>query len=96
MPSYALSRSADRDLEGIARTSAQQWGFSRAEAYLSSLHRAFEIIAQFPDVGRDASGLRPGYLRFEHERHSVFYRRAKGGVLVVRVLHVRMQPQKHL
>ena len=96
MPSYVLSRAADRDIEAIARTSAQRWSFARAEAYLSSLHRAFETVAQFPDAGRDASGLRPGYLRFEHERHSIFHRKAEGGTLAMRVLHGRMQPDRHL
>jgi hypothetical protein len=36
-------------------------------------------------------GLRAGYLRFEHERHSIFYQKTGTGILVVRVLHHRMR-----
>lgn len=96
MASYQLSKAADADLVQIARDSARQWGFARAEAYVTALHHAFEHLARFPDAGRDASELRPGYRRFEHESHSVFYRQAEGGILVVRVLHQRMLPRRHL
>lgn len=96
MSSYALSKAADADIEAIARASVQQWGFTRSEAYVLALHRAFEHLAQFPGAGRDVSDLRPGYRRFEHESHSIFYRKAEGGILVMRVLHQRMQPRRHL
>lgn len=96
MPSYDLTEAAAADIEGIARHSTQQWGFPRAEAYVLALHRAFELLAAFPDTGRDVGELRPGYLRFEHERHSIFYRKTDTGILVVRVLHQRMQATRHL
>ena len=63
---------------------------------MAGLHRAFGTLAAFPDAGRDIGALRSGYLRFEHERHSIFYRKTDAGILVVRVLHQRMRPERHL
>lgn len=96
MSSYTLSGAADADIEAIAKESASRWGLARAEAYILALHRALETLAAFPEAGRDIGELRPGYRHFEHERHSIFYRQTEGGILVVRVLHQRMQPKRHL
>lgn len=96
MTGYQLTQAADADLVQIARYSAHQWSFERAESYLLALDRAFEQLAAFPDTGRDASDLRPGMFRLEHERHAIFYRQTPEGILIVRVLHQRMLPRKHL
>jgi toxin ParE1/3/4 len=96
MARYVLSRAADADIEGIASYSIARWGLPRAERYILCLHEAFEILAQFPNLGRDAGHIRTGYRRFEHDRHSVFYRTTNQGVLIVRVLHHRQQPENYL
>lgn len=96
MSSYTLSGAADADIEAISRDSIGRWGLARAEDYILGLHRVLETLAAFPEAGRDVGELRPGYRRFEHERHSIFYRQIEDGILVVRVLHQRMQPRRHL
>jgi toxin ParE1/3/4 len=63
---------------------------------VAGLHRAFETLAALPDSGRDVGQLRAGYRRFEYERHSIYYRKTDLGIPVVRVLHQRMMPGKHL
>jgi toxin ParE1/3/4 len=94
--SYTLSRKADADVQDIAEESVKRWGLARAEQYILALHEAFERLAKFPNLGRDASEIRPGYLRMESGSHSVFYRKTKSGVLIVRVLHERMDFKRHL
>ena len=96
MPSYELSRAADADLQAITRQSAEQSGFDQAEANLHALQRSIENLAVFPESGRRVDEVRQGYFRFESERHAVFYRQTKTGILIVRVLHQRMQPKRHL
>lgn len=96
MSAYALSEEADRDIERIIRDSAQRWGWDQAERYVAGLHEAFETLARFPELGRPIDSVRPGYRRLEHASHSVFYRQKPGGVLIVRVLHGRMLPGRHL
>jgi toxin ParE1/3/4 len=96
MNRYVLSEAADADIEGIARYSITEWGLFRAERYILELHEAFEMLAEFPHLGRDAGHVRLGYFRFDHDRHSVFYQKAGAGVFIVRVLHQKQQPENYL
>jgi toxin ParE1/3/4 len=96
MRKYTLSGEADADIEAIAEESVKQWGLARAEKYILGLHEAFTRLAEFPDIGRDASHIRSGYMRLERASHSVFYRKNASGVVIVRVLHERMDFQRHL
>jgi toxin ParE1/3/4 len=47
-------------------------------------------------MGRSIDHLRPGYFRFEHARHTVFYVKVERGIRIMRVLHERMDPDRHL
>ena len=96
MNRYVLSEAADADIDGIARHSITRWGLARAERYILELHQAFETLGEFPHLGRDVGHLRAGYFRFEHDSHSVFYRKMDDGILIVRVLHQKQQPENYL
>ena len=96
MNDYRLTLEADRDVEEIARESVKRWGWDRAEAYVRDLHRAFDLLSTFPDLGRDIGHVRRGYRRLERASHVIFYKRIDDGVLVVRVLHRGMEPGRHL
>jgi plasmid stabilization system protein ParE len=39
--------------------------------------------------------VRPGLRRMEQGKHVVFFRREPGGILVSRILHERMLPERH-
>ena len=41
------------------------------------------------------NGLHPALWRFEHRSHVVFYTEDANGVLIVRVLHARMDAPRH-
>jgi len=94
--SYVLSGQADTDIEAIAVASLQRWGLAQAETYILGLHETFRMLAEFPDLGRDAGDIRPGYRKIETGSHSVFYRKTEIGVLIVRVLHQHMDFRRHL
>jgi toxin ParE1/3/4 len=74
----------------------KQWGIEQAKRYIHSLTLAFDNLATFPETGRAASDIRQGYFRFDSGSHAVFYRKAAPGILIMRVLHQRMQPEHHL
>jgi len=60
------------------------------------LHTAFETLSVFTHLGRDIGYIWTGYLRFDHERHSVFFQKTADGILIMRVLHHRQQHADHL
>ena len=49
-----------------------------------------------PALGRLCDDVRPGLHRLEHAKHVVFYRHERGGILVSRILHQRMLPDRHI
>jgi toxin ParE1/3/4 len=53
-------------------------------------------LAEFPDLGRNARDIRLGGGKIEVASHSAFYRKTENGVLIVRVLHQRMDFERHL
>jgi toxin ParE1/3/4 len=76
--SYTLSREADADIQHIAEISSRQWGLARAEKYILDMHETFQVLVEFPDLGRDASHIRPGYRKIEAGSHSAFYSEDRG------------------
>jgi toxin ParE1/3/4 len=93
---YVLLGAADGDIRDIFVSSIGLWGLERAETYVMDLHRVLETLGEFPHLGRDASNLRLGYARIEHQSHAIFYRRSDIGILVVRILHRRQQARNYL
>lgn len=96
MASYELSGPADRDLTEIYTYSFQEFGESTADTYLLGLLDCFAQLAARPERGRRMDSLRSGYFRFEFRSHVVFYVRIESGIRIVRVLHGRMDPERHV
>lgn len=94
--SYVLSKEADEDIVLIAQASLARWGLVQAEQYVLGLHEAFERLAQFPDLGREANDIQPGYLHLENASHSIFYKKIAQGIWIIRVLHERMDFARRL
>jgi toxin ParE1/3/4 len=91
-----FSRRAEADLLGIGRYTLNTWGEAQATRYLDELEAFCGMLADNPALGRSSDEIRPGLRRIEHGRHIIFYRkRTSGGILIVRILHQRMLPERH-
>jgi toxin ParE1/3/4 len=83
--------------ESIGLYTLQRWGEEQFVAYMTRLHDAFYELAPNRLLGKAADDVRKGYWRHHEGRHMVYFRRPKaGGVIIVRVLHEKMAPQRHL
>ena len=96
MTHYVLSPRAQADLEEIWDYTAAHWGAKQAELYLRQLHTSLEAIAQDPQLGRRCDDIRAGYRKPPAGSHILFYRLTTAGVDVVRILHRRMDFDRHL
>ena len=97
MNRYLLSPAAQADLEQIWDYTRDRWGADPAEQYLRELQRAVERIAANPQIGRQCDEIRPGYRKLAAGSHTLFYRvNAEDVVDVIRVLHQRMDVDRHL
>jgi len=79
---------------GIADYSLRQWGEMKAARYLAGLAACCRRVADHPLTGRACPRVLPGLRRIEQGRHVVFFQGEGGEVLIVRVLHRSMQPER--
>jgi toxin ParE1/3/4 len=95
MPTLRFSGRAKADLLSIGAYTLRTWGEAQTARYLKDLERCAKMLARNPKMGRPCDWIRIGLHRFEQGRHVVFYRREKAGILVVRILHQSMSPDRH-
>lgn len=96
MRKYRVTRAARRDLVEIARYTLDRWGDGQRVKYLSQLDDRFDRLAADPEHGIASEHLKPGYWRCHEGRHVIFYKITERGVDIIRVLHDRMLPERHL
>ena len=88
---YQLTKLAAFDLDGIWKYTCKRWGERQAGTYLRQLKRRVETLARRPLSGKQRDELAGGLLSYHEGRHLIFYRRlAAGGIVIIRVLHDRM------
>ncbi len=78
----------------IGTYTLRTWGGDQAVRYLGELDACCQMLAGNPALGRRCDNVRPGLRRMEHGRHVVFYRADAEGILVLRILHQRMLPER--
>ena len=79
----------------IGAYTLRTWGEDQAISYIDDLERCCQQLADNPELGRVCDHIRPGLRRMEYGRHVVFYRIEAAGVLISRILHQRMLPERH-
>ena len=96
MAEYRLTPAAERDLEDIWLYTLEQWGSAQADHYVDTLVAAFVELARSPKMASACDHIRTGYRRRGVERHMVYLRITDYGIVIVRILHDRMDAPRHL
>jgi toxin ParE1/3/4 len=96
VPPVRFSTQAEDDIDQIASYTVSAWGTAQANRYLNKLEDRISALVTSPLIGRPCDSLQRVLRRLEIERHVVFYLPKPDGVLIVRVLHCTMLPNKHL
>jgi toxin ParE1/3/4 len=92
---FRFSRRAEADLVDIGVYTLRTWGQAQVVRYLGDLETCCQTLADNPRLGRTCDHIRPGLRRMEQGKHVIFYRQKRGGILISRILHQRMLPEKH-
>ncbi len=87
---------AKQDLKNIWLYTYETWGEAQADQYFDELDNGLKTLGHNPDIGKNRDSIREGYRSFQINRHVVFYKVASSTIQIVRVLHVRMDPERHL
>lgn len=96
MAEFRLTPAAEGDLEAIWTYTLHQWSAEQADRYIDTLMDAFAELAQAPESAPACDQIRPGYRRRNIGRHVIYFRTTTYGIVVVRILHDRMDAQRHL
>jgi toxin ParE1/3/4 len=86
---------ARNDLLGIWQYSFEKWGASKADTYLNELDSSIRQLSQSPQLGRAIDDVRQGMRLFPCKHHIVLYQIDDESLVVVRVLHERMDIHRH-
>lgn len=87
MAEYRLSQRAKAQLVEIDAYTERVFGRYQADAYNAGFEKTFELIAEFPRIGRSADELKIGYRRYRHQSHYIFYTEEEGCVLIRTIIH---------
>ena len=98
MPAHQLviAPAAKIDLKEIYQYGLRQWGKTQSKNYLESIKGQFWALTEQPLIGIDRSELLPNARSLSLESHTLFYRVTPNTVEIIRVLHGRQDPQRHL
>ena len=87
---------AANDLVEIWVYSYEQWGRAQADSYLSQLEQTIKRLVDDPLLGTSRDQIRRGYRSIRIGRHVVFYTVSDTELRIQRVLHARMDVDRHL
>lgn len=95
-PKLSISPEAKSDLTNIYRYGVTVWGATQASDYLNKLKTQIWRLVSYPMMGTDRGTLLPNLRSLPVGSHMLFYRPERTLVQLVRVLHNRQDPQRHL
>lgn len=87
---------AELDLIGIWEYSFAEWDAKQADKYLDELDRGIGFLVDNPELGASRDAVRKGYRVLFINSHAIYYTITPSTVFIVRVLHERMDPARHL
>ena len=96
MPEYRLRPKARRDLDRIWDYSVRTWGGRQARRYLTDIRDVLADLAANSHIGKARGDLFEGLRVYPVGRHLIFYLTTDKGIDVVRILHERMDIDRHL
>ena len=96
MSRFVVSPAAKRDLDNIWNSSRANWGIDQSETYVREIGRCIAKLAAQPSLGRACPDIRVGYFKYLPGSHVIFSRQGENKIVLVRILHERMDAQRHL
>ena len=96
MTEVLLRPQAESDMDELADYTIKRWNREQARSYVTTLRADIARLAEFPDrfPVHEPTGL--GLRRMRSGHHFVYYLAGEAMVDVVRILHERRDPTRHL
>ena len=96
MAGYMFTNEAVKDLEEIWSYTKQIWSIVQADRYYSLIIDEIEFISSNPLLVRSIDYIKEGYRSTKVKSHIIFYKQEKDAIVVVRILHQRMDTENKM
>lgn len=82
---------AAKDIAKIIDYTKKTWGEAQAKTYIKGMIKTIELIAAFPQIGTPSS-INITLLRFNHQKHYIYYRSDDDYLYIAAIQHVERLP----
>jgi len=93
---YVFSKEAENDLVEIYRYGFINYGENKSDQYIGALKEKCQFLAEMPNLDPDRVEFNPAVKIHHHRKHLIIYIIENDDILIVRVLHDRMDIQQHM
>ncbi|WP_425607323.1 type II toxin-antitoxin system RelE/ParE family toxin [Roseibium sediminicola] len=87
---------AEQDLNEIWQYTVDLWGRQQAVQYVRDLKSSCQALARDKLISQSAEHVRPGYRKAKSGKHVLYFRETNAVLIIVRILHERMDPDLNL
>ena len=91
-----IAPAAKSDLKDIYQYGLKHWGKTQSEIYLEKIVNLLWTLTEQPLLGVDRSELISDGRSLAIESHTLFYRVIANKIEIIRILHGRQDPERHL
>lgn len=91
-----LSAPAKTDLQSIATYTQQEWGLGQKKVYLGLIKKSFNTLSTVGNIGKKRDDIELGLYAYSIKKHTIYFRETEQEFVVLRILHSRMDPERHL
>ena len=91
-----VSHVARSDLRNISAYGKREWGETRNRLYLNAIRDRLKELTRTPALGPLRPEVAEGYRSVLVGRHVTFYRVEERRIIILRVLHQRMDLSSHI
>ncbi len=93
---FKLSSLAQAHLHKIKNYSIENFSETQWQKYKENLLAGFQMLADNPDLGRSCSDIIANGFYFPVAKHTAYFTKESGFILIVAVLGQPQMPQNHL
>ena len=94
--SFQLSSLAQAHLRAIRDYSLTNFSELQWQKYKARLLLSFQMLAENPELGRSCNDIYPNGFYFPIGKHTAYFSKEDGFILIVAILGQPQLPQKHL
>lgn len=91
-----ISNPAKNDLQHNAAYTIHVWGEDQKKVYFDLIKKSFNTLSAVGNIGKKRDGLAQEIYAYCIKKHTIYFRETVQEFVVLRILHSRMDPERHL